>query len=131
MQTGSPRKPLYTHLYFQVLVAIAVGVALGALYPELATRMKPLGDAFIRLVKMGEKGKPLVAWLDQVSQVLFGVIGIVMRFAPIGAFGAMAFTVGAFGVGALGPLVKLMACVYLTCLVFIVIVLGTVARLAG
>jgi aerobic C4-dicarboxylate transport protein len=234
-----------------VLVAIAVGVIMGALEPDLATRMKPLGDAFIKLIKMmiapiifttvvvgiarigdlkevgrvglkallyfelvsalalviglvivnlarpgvginadvstldtgaiagyaagaksfstvelllhiipdsavgafaggeilqvllvsvlfglalahfGDAGRPLVDLLDQLSHVLFGVIGLIMRVAPIGAFGAMAFTVGAYGVGTLVSLGKLMACVYTTCLLFVVVVLGAIARLVG
>jgi len=244
-------RPLYTHLYFQVLVAIAIGVILGALSPSLAIQMKPLGDAFIKLIKMmiapiifstvvvgiakvgdmkevgrvglkaliyfevvsalalaiglvvvnlvrpgaginadvrsldtkaiagytadaksrstvelllhiipdsvvgafaggeilqvlffsvlfglalarfGDKGKPLVDLLDQLSHALFGAIGIIMRVAPIGAFGAMAFTIGAYGVGTLVSLGKLMACVYATCLFFVFVVLGTIARLTG
>jgi aerobic C4-dicarboxylate transport protein len=85
----------------------------------------------LALAQFGEKGKPLVELFDQLSHVLFGTIGIIMRFAPIGAFGAMAFTIGAFGLGALGPLAKLMACVYITCLLFIVFVLGLIARWVG
>jgi aerobic C4-dicarboxylate transport protein len=244
-------KPIHAHLYFQVLVAIAIGVALGAYAPATAVLMKPLGDAFIRLIKMmiapiifttvvvgiakmgdmkevgrvglkalvyfevvstlalaiglvvvnvvrpgagfnadastldtrevdtyttrakslsavemllhiipdsavgafaggeilqvllfsvlfglalaryGEKGRPLLDLLDRLSHVLFDVIGIIMRVAPIGAFGAMAFTIGKYGVGTLFALGKLLACVYLTCALFVAVVLGTIARLAG
>ncbi len=245
--TGRP--PWYAHLYVQVLVAIALGVLLGALRPGLATEMKPLGDAFIRLIKMmiapiifatvvvgiakvgdlkevgrvglkalvyfevvstlalliglvvvnvarpgvginadartldtrgvaaytskakttvdlflhmipesavgafvggeilqvllfsvllglaltriGDEGKPLVDLLDRLSHALFAAIGLIMRVAPIGAFGAMAFTVGAYGMGSLVSLGKLMACVYGTCLVFVFVVLGSIARLSG
>jgi aerobic C4-dicarboxylate transport protein len=242
---------VYKHLYVQVLLAIALGVALGLLFPGLARQMKPLGDGFIKLVRMiiapiifatvvvgiakigdlkkvgrvglkaivyfeltttlalviglivvhlirpgegmnvdpakidtktiapyakegqslstvdrllhiipdsvvggfaegnilqvllfsilfglalaqfGEKGRPLVELFDLLSHVLFGIIGIIMRFAPIGAFGAMAFTIGAFGLGSLGPLAKLIACVYITCLLFIVVVLGAIAHWVG
>src|SRR5216684_4199645 len=251
MLKESEHKPLYAHLYFQVLVAICIGVLLGHFYPGLATKMKPLGDAFIKLIKMmiapvifttvvvgiakvndmkevgrvglkaiayfelvstlalaiglvvvnvvrpgagvnanvstldanavatyasgakslttvdfflhmipdtvvgafaageilqvllfsvlfglglarfGEKGKPLVDIIDQFSHALFNVIAIIMRVAPIGAFGAMAFTIGQYGIGSLFSLGKLMACVYITCLLFIFIVLGTIARLTG
>jgi len=244
------RKPIYSHLYFQVLVAIAAGIVLGYFFPGLATKLKPLGDAFIKLIKMmiapiifttvvvgiarignlkevgrvglksiiyfelvsslalviglvvvnlvhpgaginadvstldakavasytagakslstvdfflhmipdsvvgafaggeilqvllfsvlfglalarlGSKGKTLVDVIDQLSHALFNVIAIVMRFAPIGAFGAMAFTIGAYGLGTLVSLGKLMACVYLTCLLFVFVILGTIARLA-
>ena len=245
------RKPLYTHLYVQVLVAIAIGVALGRYAPATATAMKPLGDAFVRLIKMmiapiifatvvvgiarigdmrevgrvglkaliyfeavstlalaiglvvvnvvrpgvgvnadpgkldtsgiagyaregkamtgvehllhiipdsavgafaggeilqvllvsvlfgvalarsGAAGRPLVDLLDRLVHVLFDVIGIIMRAAPLGAFGAMAFTVGKFGAGSLLALGTLMACVYATCLLFVFVVLGTIARLTG
>src|SRR6185436_21189376 len=84
----------------------------------------------LALARLGKKGKTLVDAIDQVSHALFNVIAIVMRFAPIGAFGAMAFTIGAYGVGTLVSLGKLMACVYLTCLLFVFVVLGTIARLA-
>jgi len=251
MQTTSTRKPLYAQLYFQVLVAIGIGVALGHFSPELATSMKPLGDAFIKLIKMmiapiiftticvgiakmgdmktvgrvgikaliyfeavstlalviglvvvnlfrpgvgvnadlgtldteaiasytsegksmstvelllhmipetvvgafasgetlqvllfsvlfgvalarlGDKGKPLVDLIDQLSHALFDVIGIIMRVAPVGAFGAMAFTIGAYGLDTLFSLGKLLACVYLTCFVFVTVVLGFIARMTG
>ncbi len=244
-------KPLYTHLYFQVLVAIGIGVTLGYFYPAMATAMKPLGDGFIKLIKMmiapiifttvvvgiakigdmkkvgrvglkaliyfelvstlalaiglvvvnvvrpgvginadvktldtkeiaaytaggkppstvelllhiipdsavgafasgeilqvltfsvlfglalgrfGEKGRALLDLLDQLSHVLFDVIAIIMRFAPIGAFGAMAFTIGKYGVGTLLSLGTLMLCVYVTCLLFVFVVLGLIARLTG
>ena len=238
-------------LYLQVLVAIAVGVLLGVAAPELGAKMKPLGDAFIALVKMligpvifltvvvgmarmgdlghvgrigvkalvyfevlttlalviglvvanvakpgigmhidpasldaaavagyraqaeasgvvgflmgiipdtllsafiggnllqvllvavlsgaalthaGEAGHRLLQGLETVSGVLFRMVAIVMRAAPIGAFGAMAFTVGKYGVGTLVSLGWLMASVYLTCLLFVFVVLGAVARLSG
>lgn len=251
MQAKSGRKPLYSHLYFQVLVAIAIGVALGFFYPATAETMKPLGDGFIKLIKMmiapiifttvvvgiakigdmkevgrvglkaliyfelvstlaltiglvvvnvvrpgagvnadvstldtkaiesyatsakslstvdmllhiipesavgafaggeilqvllfsvlfglalarlEENGRKLIDLIDQLSHVLFNVIGIIMRVAPLGAFGAMAFTIGKYGVGTLADLAKLMACVYLTCVLFVAVVLGMIARLVG
>jgi len=251
MLKESEHKPLYAHLYFQVLVAIFVGVLLGHFFPELATKMKPLGDAFIKLIKMmiapvifttvvvgiakvndmkevgrvgvkaliyfelvstlalaiglvvvnlvrpgaginadvstldasavsayassaksfsavefithmipdtvvgafaggeilqvllvsvlfglglarfGQNGKPLVDIIDQLSHALFNVIAVIMKVAPIGAFGAMAFTIGQYGIGSLFSLGKLMACVYVTCLLFIFVVLGTIARVTG
>ncbi|MCL6262669.1 dicarboxylate/amino acid:cation symporter [Craterilacuibacter sp. RT1T] len=246
-----PQKPLYTRLYFQVLLAIALGVALGAVMPELGAKMKPLGDAFIKLIKMmiapiifttvvvgiakmgdmkevgrvgiksllyfevvttlaliiglvvvnvlkpgaglnvdpasldassiakytdgakemstidflmhiipdtvvgafaggeilqvllfsvllglaltrlGDKGKPLVSILDEFSHALFGIIGMLMKLAPIGAFGAMAFTIGKYGIGSLKQLGFLMLCVYITCFAFVFVVLGTIAKLHG
>ena len=243
----------YRHLYFRVLVAIAIGIALGHFYPGIAVRLKPLGDGFIKLIKMliapiifctvvvgiagmenlkkvgrvgllavgyfeivstvaltvglvvvnilrpgagmnvdpatldaraiaeysyaaktqshgavdflmqmipntvfdafargeilqvllfsvlfgfglflyGEKGKPLLALIDQGAHALFGIVGIVMKLAPLGALGAMAFTIGKYGVGTLASLGKLMAVFYLTCFLFVFGVLGGVARLTG
>jgi aerobic C4-dicarboxylate transport protein len=251
MKNNTKSRPIYKHLYFQVLIAIAIGVTLGHFFPTFSAGMKPLGDAFIKLIKMmiapiifttvvvgiakigdmkevgrvglksliyfevvstlalviglvvvnivkpgvgvnadvttldtkavesyasgakslstvdlllrmipdsvvgafasgeilqvllfsillglalsrfGEKGRPLVDLLDQFSHALFNVIGIIMHFAPIGAFGAMAFTIGKYGIGSLVSLGKLMACVYITCLLFVFLVLGTIARLTG
>src|SRR5258707_5931810 len=251
MGSESKHKPFYAHLYFQVLLAILIGILLGHFFPGLATKMKPLGDGFIKLIKMmiapiifatvvvgiakvsdmkevgrvglkaliyfelvstlalaiglvvvnlikpgvginadvrtldanalasyatsaksfsavdfflhmipdtvvgafaggeilqvllfsvlfglglarfGETGNLLVDIIDQFSHALFNVIAIIMRVAPIGAFGAMAFTIGQYGIGSLFSLGKLMACVYLTCLLFIFVVLGTISRLAG
>lgn len=245
------KKPFYTSLSTQVLIAIAIAILLGYLRPATAIAMKPLGDAFIRLITMiitlvifctvvtgiagmedmkkvgrvggkallyfeavstlalviglivgnvvrpgssfninpatldakavadyagqakaqsvtdflmhiipntmvdafakgdilevllvsvlfgfalsmvGQRCKPLVDLFDALTHAVFGVVAILMRFAPIGAFGAMAFTVGKYGIGALGPLLKLIATFYITSLLFVLIVLGTIARLAG
>ena len=245
------RPPFYTHLYLQVLVGIALGVVLGFLRPEVGASMRPLGDGFIRLIRMviapiifgtvvvgiakvgdmknvgrigikalvyfevvstlalaigltviniykpgvgvnaniatldakavesytnsakhlgvvdfvinvipatvvdafakgeilqvlffsvlfgiallytGERGRGLVALIDEVTHVLFGVVAIIMRAAPIGAFGAMAFTIGQYGIGTLFSLGKLMAGFYLTCVLFVVGVLGGVAAWSG
>ena len=83
------------------------------------------------LLLLGETAALLVSIINQISKVLFGIVAIVMRFAPIGAFGAMAFTVGRYGLGSLLVLGKLMAGVYTTCLLFIFIVLGSIAALTG
>jgi aerobic C4-dicarboxylate transport protein len=251
MQDPLAHKPLYAHLYFQVLVAIAIGVTLGYFYPATAESMKPFGDGFILLIKMmiapiifatvvvgiakmgdmkkvgrvglkaiiyfeivstlalviglvvvnvvrpgeginadvstldtkevevytsgekalstvdlilhiipksavgafaeseilqvllfsilfglalgsyGTKGELIIELLDRLSHVLFGMISIIMRFAPIGAFGAMAFTIGKYGIGTLVSLGTLMLCVYVTCIVFIFVVLGAIARITG
>ncbi len=244
-------RPWYTHLYAQVLCAIVLGVLLGHFWPDIGAQMKPLGDAFIKLIKMliapiifctvvhgiasmedmkkvgrvgikalvyfevmttvaliiglvvvnlwqpgagmnidpatldtkaiatytarageqstveflmhiipatvvgafadgeilqvlllailfafslhwlGERGKPLLHIIDQTAHVFFGIVGIVMKVAPIGAFGAMAFTIGKYGVATLLSLASLMAGFYVTCLVFIFGVLGLVCRLCG
>ena len=244
-------KRLLRSLYFQVVVAIVLGVLLGALYPQAGAAMKPLGDGFIKLIKMliapvifctvvtgiagvedvkkvgktgglallyfevmssiallvglvvvnvlrpgsgmnvdprtldtasvaayadpkklqsipefllnvipttvvdafakgeilqvllfavlfgfalqrlGPRGASILGFIDGLSQVLFGIVGIVMRLAPLGAFGAMAFTIGKYGFSSLLSLGFLMGCFYATCLVFIFGVLGLVARLHG
>jgi len=250
--TADPvRKPFYTHLYVQVLTAIVIGILLGHFYPQLGEQMKPLGDGFIKLIKMmiapiifctvvhgiasmedmkrvgrvglkaliyfevvttlalivglvvvnvlqpgaamnvdhktidtrsiqvyttkagqqstvdflmhvipntivgafaegeilqvlffailfafglhvmGDRGKPVLAFIDTVSHALFNVVGIIMRLAPIGAFGAMAFTIGKYGLVTLLALGKLMAAFYATCLLFIFVVLGGIAWFAG
>ncbi|TMI05670.1 MAG: dicarboxylate/amino acid:cation symporter [Betaproteobacteria bacterium] len=245
------KKPLYKHLYAQVLFAIVCGIILGHFWPETGEAMKPFGDAFIKLIKMiiapiifctvvtgiagmedmkkvgrvggkallyfevvstlaliigllvvntlkpgvgfnadpasidtkniasyttaaksqstvdflmnvipntvvdafakgeilqvllfsvlfglalasaGQKGKPVVRFIDEFAHALFIVVGFVMRAAPIGAFGAMAFTIGKYGVASLVPLAKLMGSFYFTCLLFIFVVLGLIARWAG
>jgi aerobic C4-dicarboxylate transport protein len=244
-------KKFYQVLYFQVLAAIAVGVLLGYFQPDMGSSMKPLGDGFIKLIKMiiapiifctvvtgiagmddmkkvgrvgaksllyfeivssialviglavvtliqpgagfnadvstldtkalasyttgakslstsdflmniipssvvdafakgdilqvlffsllfgfalaaiGEKGKPIATFIDEVSQVMFGIVGVIMKAAPIGAFGAMAFTIGKFGIGSLAKLGLLMGSFYLTCLIFIIVVLGSISKLCG
>src|SRR4051794_19639497 len=83
------------------------------------------------LFGLGERGKPLLGIIDQTAHVFFKIVGIVMKVAPIGAFGAMAFTIGKYGVGTLLSLGQLMLAFYVTCLLFIFLVLGTVARLSG
>jgi aerobic C4-dicarboxylate transport protein len=85
----------------------------------------------IALSLAGPRSKPLVDFLDALTRVVFRVVAIVMRFAPIGAFGAMAFTIGKYGLASLGPLVKLMATLYITSLLFVIVVLGGIARVAG
>ena len=247
MQNNAPPPPrFYRTLYFRVVVGIVSGVALGAFYPSLGEQMKPLGDAFIKLIKMtiapvifltvvvgiagigdlkklgrvglkalayfevvstialvvgltvvkivqpgaginattesldansiqqytaqqttvvehilkiipetvfgafangdilqvlliailfgvalaafGEKGKPIVKTFDSIAHVFFGIIGIIMKAAPLGAFGAMAFTVGKFGIGTLKNLGWLLECVYLTSAFFVFVVLNLIAR---
>ena len=85
----------------------------------------------IALLSQGDRARTLVSAIDQLSHTLFVIVGMIMRLAPIGAFGAMAFTVGRYGIASLLPLGKLMAGVYITCLFFILIVLGIVVRMAG
>lgn len=244
-------KPWYSHLYVQVLIAITAGVLLGHFYPTTGAALKPVGDAFIKLVKMiiapvifltivtgiagmrdlasvgrvagkafiyflffstlalivglivanvvqpgaglnidpasldtskvtefaekahdttitgfltgiipdtflsaltegnilqvlfvailfgiglamiGERGERITAALEELSTAVFKVVAIVMKAAPIGAFGAMAFTIGKYGVGTLANLAMLVGTFYLTALLFVIVVLGVVARLCG
>ena len=83
------------------------------------------------LVHIGAAAQPVVAVLDALSQVFFRMIAMVMRLAPVGAFGAMAFTIGRYGIDSLGPLIKLMGAFYLTCGLFVLLVLGAIARWNG
>ena len=248
---AAPSRPLYRSLYVQVLFAIAFGVLLGHFFPETGAQMKPLGDAFIKLIKMliapiifctvvsgiagmesmksvgrtgvlallyfevvssialiiglvvvnlvkpgagmnvdvttldasgvqsyaqaaqsqsivdyllniipttvvdafakgeilqvllfallfgfalhklGDRGRSLQEWIDRIAHVLFGIVDVIMRLAPIGAFGAMAFTIGKYGVASLASLGQLMACFYVTCLLFVFIFLGAIAAAHG
>jgi aerobic C4-dicarboxylate transport protein len=83
------------------------------------------------LMAVGERGQPIYNFIQQLSEVLFKIIGFIVRLAPLGAFGAMAFTVGKYGVGTLGSLASLMLGFYATCFLFIFLVLGAVMRLTG
>ena len=245
------RRPLYRSLYVQVLAAVVLGVLLGQFYPQLGEQMKPLGDGFIKLIKMiiapiifctvvigiagmedmkkvgrtgglallyfevvssialvvglvvvnlfqpgagmnvnaaaldtkgiaaytgpgkmvstvdfllnvipssvvdafakgeilqvllfavlfgfalhkfGGRGTLVFDLIEKTSHVLFDIVGVIMKLAPIGAFGAMAFTIGKYGIGSLFSLGKLMGSFYLTCLIFVFVVLGTIAKLHG
>jgi aerobic C4-dicarboxylate transport protein len=93
-----------------VLISILFGVALSA---------------------MGDRCKPLITFIDSLTHAVFGVVNLLMRLAPIGAFGAMAFTIGRYGIASLGPLVKLILTFYATCIFFVLVVLGIIARASG
>jgi aerobic C4-dicarboxylate transport protein len=142
--------PWYRRLYTLVLAAIVLGALLGYFFPDFAQRLRPLGDVFIRLIRMmiepiifttvvvgvGRMGSMnevavVVDFIEQLSQGLFAVIRLIMVFAPLGALGAMAFTIGKYGLGTLHQLGLLLAGVYGTCLLFIFVVLQIVARLGG
>jgi aerobic C4-dicarboxylate transport protein len=83
------------------------------------------------LAAVGPRSKPLLDLVDALTHTVFGVVNILMKFAPIGAFGAMAYTVGKFGLSSLGPLARLIAAFWLTSVLFVVIVLGAIAWVAG
>jgi aerobic C4-dicarboxylate transport protein len=79
----------------------------------------------------GDRARRVFSFIDEISVVLFRIVGMIMRVAPIGAFGAMAFTIGKYGLASLLALGKLMACFYATCLLFIFVILGLIARAHG
>jgi aerobic C4-dicarboxylate transport protein len=83
------------------------------------------------LMVLGDRGRAVRTLIDDLGHAFFGVIAVIMKAAPIGAFGAMAYTIGKYGPGALGNLGGLVATFYATSALFIVLVLGTVARMAG
>jgi aerobic C4-dicarboxylate transport protein len=85
----------------------------------------------VALSLVGERGRPITKFVDELSHVIFGIVGIVMKVAPIGAFGAMAFTIGKYGLASLLPLGKLIGSFYLTSALFVLVVLGTVAYFTG
>jgi aerobic C4-dicarboxylate transport protein len=83
------------------------------------------------LSRLGDKGKPVFGFVESASKVLFGMVNIVMKAAPIGAFGAMAFTIGKYGIGSIANMAKLVGTFYFTSALFVVLVLGTIAWFAG
>jgi aerobic C4-dicarboxylate transport protein len=83
------------------------------------------------MVALGARARPVMVLLQALSEVFFRIMAMIMKLAPLGALGAMAFTIGKYGLDSLGPLMKLMGSFYLTCIVFVVVVLGLIARLAG
>lgn len=80
---------------------------------------------------LGETSKPVISFFEKVSEIFFKIVGMVMKFSPIGAFGAMAYTIGNFGLGSLWSLGKLMGSVYATMIIFVVLVLGAIAKYYG
>ncbi|MGE6632091.1 C4-dicarboxylate transporter DctP [Bacillus sp. NPDC077027] len=85
----------------------------------------------VALAALGEKGKGIIEWLDKLSLVFFKIIGYVMRAAPLGAFGAMAYTIGHFGLASIKPLASLMLSVYMTMFIFIFVVLNIICKMYG
>ena len=83
------------------------------------------------MMRMGNVGKPVHRFIEDASHIFFAMMGTIMKLAPLGAGGAMAFTIGKYGIGALKPLASLMLSFYLTCILFVLIVLGTIAAFAG
>jgi aerobic C4-dicarboxylate transport protein len=85
----------------------------------------------IALASLGQKGKPVVTLFEQFTEIFFKIVNMVMKFSPIAAFGAMAYTIGNFGIGSLVSLGKLMGSVYATMFLFIILILGGIAKLYG
>jgi aerobic C4-dicarboxylate transport protein len=85
----------------------------------------------VALSAVGPRGRLLASFFEALTHAVFAIVNIIMRLAPIGAFGAMAYTVGRYGIVSLGPLVKLIGSFYLSCLLFVIIVLGSVGLIAG
>src|SRR5207249_2475588 len=85
----------------------------------------------LALLRLGDRAARLTQVIASASDALFDVVGLIMRLAPLGAFGAMAFTIGRYGIGSLVSLGKLMAAVYITCALFVVVVLGAIAAATG
>jgi aerobic C4-dicarboxylate transport protein len=125
---GAAKAQTVTDYLIQIIPTSAIGAfASGSI---LSVVLVSLLFGFA-LSALGPKGRPVVEILDGLTHMVFGVINIVMRFAPIGAFGAMAFTVGRYGLSSLGPLAQLIVTFWVTSLVFVLVALGAVAALAG
>ena len=134
--TGTPpassrpraKKPWYRQLYVQVLVAIVLGITVGALWPTTGEALQPIGTTFIAVMKMliGPIGEPVILGVKRLTEIVFKVLSFVMKAAPLGAFGAMAYAIGAFGLGTLTSLGSLILLFYVTSFLFVVVVLGSV-----
>ncbi len=83
------------------------------------------------MIHMGKAGKVVHVFIEEASHIFFGMMNAIMKLAPLGAGGAMAFTIGKYGVGALKPLATLMGSFYLTCLLFVIVILGSIAAFVG
>ena len=85
----------------------------------------------LAIASVGEKGKPVTEFLNHLTAPVFKLVGMLMKFAPVGAFGAMAFTIGAYGISSIGNLMLLIATFYITSLLFVLVILGAVAKYNG
>jgi aerobic C4-dicarboxylate transport protein len=120
------------HGLVEHLLAVIPGSFVGPFVEGDVLQILVLGVLFgSALAGLGERVAALSKLLEQFATAIFGVVGIVMRVAPLGAFGAMAFTIGKYGVGTLGSLAKLMAAFYVTALLFVFVVLGAVMKALG
>ncbi len=120
------------HGFVEHLLALIPNSFVGAFVEGDVLQILLLGVLLgIALAGLGERAAGISRLLEQLATAIFGIVGIVMRLAPLGAFGAMAYTVGKYGVGTLGSLAKLMAAFYATALLFVFVVLGSVMRALG
>lgn len=85
----------------------------------------------LALAGMGKSGKPVIEFFEKITEVMFGIVNIIMKVSPIAAFGAMSYTIGKFGFGSLIYLGKLMGSVYTTMALFIILVLGAICKMYG
>ena len=143
VETASKMAPVdyLLHIIPDSVVGAFVNAPEGGLCKPGSTPIFQIGDVLqvlffavlfgFALMRLGERGHALRGLIDDSAQAMFAVIGIIMKVAPIGAFGAMAFTIGKYGPSALGNLLNLILTFYLTSLLFVLIVLGIVARIAG
>src|SRR5260370_73698 len=120
MPTAAAPRAWYRTLYFQVIVAVVVGVLLGWRYPELGKALLLAILAAFAISALGERREPILQTIETVGQIFFGIMRLIVKLAPLGALGAMAFTVGSYGLSALGRLAFLMGGFYLTAGLFVV-----------
>jgi len=126
--SGAPRPHGFVEHLLAIIPESFVGAFVNGDVLQILLLAVLMGTA---LASLGEKGQAVVKLMEQFSTGIFAVVGIVMRAAPLGAFGAMAFTIGKYGVGTLGSLAKLMGAFYATALLFVFVVLGLVMRTMG
>ena len=125
---GQAKAQTVTDFLLQIIPTSVIGAFAGGSILSVILVSVLIGFA---LSIAGPKAKPVVDLLDGLTHTVFGVVNILMRLAPIGAFGAMAFTVGRYGLSSLGPLARLIVTLWITSALFVVIVLGAVAAIAG
>jgi aerobic C4-dicarboxylate transport protein len=125
---GQAKAQTVTDFLLQIIPTSMIGAFAGGSILSVILVSVLIGFA---LSVAGPKAKPVVDVLDGLTHTVFGVVNILMRLAPIGAFGAMAFTVGRYGLSSLGPLAKLIVTLWVTSALFVLVVLGAISRIAG
>jgi aerobic C4-dicarboxylate transport protein len=125
-------EPAQTHGTVEFLLNIIPSTVIGAFAQGDILQILLFSILFgWSLSKLGERGAAVLSVIESMTATFFGMVGLVVRLAPIGAFGAMAFTVGKYGIDSLASLGKLLACFYLTCGLFVFVVLGAIAAISG